>query len=91
MGERLGRRNGGECLSLGGGRTKKTSLKQALSTVVPCGGPKILFSEWCKFKYGCGNRGEPESQSDLLSNTHPICSPHLLWRLNFSLKAGTLP
>lgn len=41
---------------------EEDSLKQALSTVVPCGGPKILFSEWCKFKYGCGNRGEPESQ-----------------------------
>lgn len=63
MGEGLGRKNGEECLSLGGGRTERTSLKQAVSTVVPRGGSKILASEWCQFKHGYGNMGEPESQS----------------------------
>lgn len=60
---KTGRKNGGECLSLGGGRTKRTSVKQAVSTVVPREGSKILASEWCQFKRGYGNKGEPESQS----------------------------
>lgn len=55
-----------------------------MSNVVSCAGPKILDSEWCKIKIGCGNTGEPESQSDLFTNACSICSPqHLLWRLNF--------